>query len=317
MDTFDYDALKRKVTFSERLRPGCREWIGGVVFFVGAAAFLVSGLRVVLPEYPATGIVTAVLAAVCVVLSVAAYISQGDSIKIQRFAAENDMQYVRRGGYYGQTGSLFRLGSRQSRLLLERLFVRRRRFNEIGNYRFQSGRNIRMFGYIRMKLPRHLPHMMLCKTFADNAHSSQLAGIAVPVDTTQRLSLEGDFNNYFTLYAPVNYERDALYIFTPDVMAAFTDHAHAYSAEIIDNNLYIYHEAPFDLSRPEQFEDILRVTSAIRGSLTNQSRRYADEKTGEPDRIAREGRRLRFHLWPVGIVFIVLAITLYAYQQIR
>ena len=36
---------------------------------------------------------------------------------------------------------------------------------------------------------------------------------------TQVLSLEGDFDRYFTLYCPKEYERDALYVFTPDLMA--------------------------------------------------------------------------------------------------
>ncbi len=54
------------------------------------------------------------------------------------------------------------------------------------------------------------------------------------------ISLEGDFNKYFTLKITKNYQIEALEIFTPDVMAELIDKAKNFSLEIINNNVFIY-----------------------------------------------------------------------------
>ena len=54
------------------------------------------------------------------------------------------------------------------------------------------------------------------------------------------LKLEGNFNKYFTLYVPEDYEIEALQIFTPEIMVKLIDHAHKWNFEFNDNRLYIY-----------------------------------------------------------------------------
>ena len=56
----------------------------------------------------------------------------------------------------------------------------------------------------------------------------------------ETIKLEGDFNKYFTLYAPQGYEIETLEIFTPDIMAELIDYSKNFSLEFINNNLYIY-----------------------------------------------------------------------------
>jgi hypothetical protein len=56
----------------------------------------------------------------------------------------------------------------------------------------------------------------------------------------QKLQLEGDFNNYFTVYAPTDYQRDVLYFLTPELMAGLIDKGSNYDFEVIDDNLFIY-----------------------------------------------------------------------------
>ncbi|MEO7546479.1 MAG: hypothetical protein ABIT21_09370 [Terrimesophilobacter sp.] len=51
----------------------------------------------------------------------------------------------------------------------------------------------------------------------------------------QVLSLEGDFDKHFTLYCPKEYEHDALYVFTPDLMTRLIDHAAGYDVELVDD----------------------------------------------------------------------------------
>ena len=54
----------------------------------------------------------------------------------------------------------------------------------------------------------------------------------------QILSLEGDFSEYFTLYCPREYERDALYVFTPDLMALLIDQTSTFDVEIVDDWMF-------------------------------------------------------------------------------
>jgi len=57
------------------------------------------------------------------------------------------------------------------------------------------------------------------------------------------LKLEGDFNDYFTLYVPnEDYEMEALQIFTPEIMVKLMDTANGFSFEFIDDKLYIYNK---------------------------------------------------------------------------
>lgn len=53
------------------------------------------------------------------------------------------------------------------------------------------------------------------------------------------LQLEGDFNKYFTLYAPKDYEIETLQIFSPDFMAELIDKAQQYDLELTGNRMYL------------------------------------------------------------------------------
>lgn len=53
------------------------------------------------------------------------------------------------------------------------------------------------------------------------------------------VTLEGDFNKYFILYAPKNYDMEIRVIFQPDLMADLIDKYQAYSIEIYENKLSV------------------------------------------------------------------------------
>jgi hypothetical protein len=90
-------------------------------------------------------------------------------------------------------------------------------------------------------------------------------GIGTPADiqSSQFLSLEGDFDKYFKLYVPQGQERDALYIFTPDVMAQFIDGAYMFFCEIVEDQLYLYSLRPFALTDAGIYEQTMRVLKTI------------------------------------------------------
>ncbi|MFI5271295.1 MAG: hypothetical protein ACHQT9_04620, partial [Candidatus Saccharimonadales bacterium] len=71
---------------------------------------------------------------------------------------------------------------------------------------------------------------------------SKLGGLDITdaFDEKHTISLEGDFNDYFTLYANQNNEIEAREVFTPDTMALMEDNSKHYSVEFGGNRVYIY-----------------------------------------------------------------------------
>ena len=56
---------------------------------------------------------------------------------------------------------------------------------------------------------------------------------------SQRLSLEGDFDEYFNLYVPDNESTNALVVFTPDIMAVLVDAGRPYDVELIGDSVIV------------------------------------------------------------------------------
>src|ERR1044071_8257923 len=116
----------------------------------------------------------------------------------------------------------------------------RPRFVEFGNYQYtvQSGKNSTTYrwGYVAVKLDVPLPNIVL-DALGNNGFGSNLPA---SFQRAQRLSLEGDLDQHFTLYCPEGYEQDALYLFTPDIMARFIDHAAELDVEIVDDWMFLY-----------------------------------------------------------------------------
>ncbi|MGM1018462.1 MAG: hypothetical protein ACQEW8_13090 [Actinomycetota bacterium] len=191
------------------------------------------------------GVILAVLViggliALIVWLSLRAYRSaQTTRYRLSRFAGANSMTYVDRITNPPLPGMIFHLGS--SRAASELVRGEHPRFVEFGNYQYtvKSGKNstTHRWGYVAVKLDVPLPNIVL-----DAVGNNSLFGSNLPAQfrKTQKLSLEGDFDQYFTLYCPEGYERDALYLFTPDIMARFIDNAAFLDVEIVDDWMFLY-----------------------------------------------------------------------------
>jgi hypothetical protein len=111
----------------------------------------------------------------------------------------------------------------------------------------------------------------------------------------QKLSLEGDFDKYFTLYAPKAYETDALYIFTPDLMALLIDQVAKFDVEIVDNWMLVYSRRPWNLTDRATQQRIAQIIRVVGRKTVNQTAMYSDDTVGNPafDIVAPGGRRLR------------------------
>jgi hypothetical protein len=169
------------------------------------------------------------------------------------------------------------------------------------------------FAYLALKLDRNLPQISL------QAKGSpvlwDISGqFPVGPDLLQRLTLEGDFNKYFYFYCPKEYETDALYVFTPDVMALFIDEAQPFDAEFIDNWLFIYSRYPFGAGDTVTYDRLLRIVDLVGAKVVHQTDLYRDDRVGNfsANVVAAPGRRLARRIpWQVWLILgVAIAIPI-------
>lgn len=231
-----------------------------------------------------------------------------------KFALRNDAIYTPTSGYIeSQTGMIFDNGDKGPLTDIFQLKVGNVPV-EIGNYAYETGsgksRREHKYGYMRVTLQRHLPHMVL-DSKANNFSAFGLTlsnGLSDRFKHDQVLSLEGDFDKYFTLYCPKQYERDALYVFTPDLMALLIDEVESYDVEIVDNDMYVYQNQHFPVNDEETFRRLVQIAHVVGWKADDRTDYYADERIGDrtQDVVAVPGKRLKQGLpW---ITFIVVAI---------
>jgi len=150
----------------------------------------------------------------------------------------------------------------------------------------------RSYGYMCLRLPRKLPNIIL-----DAKHNDFLgrrSSTPRVIAKTQRISLEGNFDDYFDLYAPSTHRIDALYVFTPDVMQAVMSSAYKYDCEIVDNYFYVYRIGGFPFSDQTMYKDMFRIADVVEREVLKQTHYYADQRIDDRTRdvVAKSGRRL-------------------------
>jgi hypothetical protein len=232
-------------------------------------------------------------------------------IKMDSFAQKNSLGFGFNRRNVAYTGIIFGHGS-DKRIYESYAFQDGK---EIGNYSYTvgSGRNRRAYnwGYIRIKLVRKLPHMLL--DAKKNNILGRFTNLPVSFHGNETMDLEGNFAEHFTLYVPKGYQKDALYVFTPDVMLAMIDHGAQYDMEVVDDYLYIYSPSFFKLDDASALQSILEVTGKIGAELIEQGDYYADERVGDRalNQIAPTGRRLRSGVGLATIIFTIVIILIF------
>jgi hypothetical protein len=240
--------------------------------------------------------------------------------RLARFAAENGMSY--------EPGP--RLGrhltplTERGRLTLTRIMRTTTTHPlEFANYELLTGsagsRNTQFGGLCAIRLSTRLPHIVL-----QARGRPSLAGEAVPAQA-QRLSLEGDFDDHFTLYCPVEYERDALYLFTPDVMARLIDRVHGFDVEIIDDWLFFVTSRDAVTLKPKTWQGLIDASSALTDKIERWERWRDDRLPAiKPDaplasaaspvpagvRVAKRGQRLRMTIGPGVLLWVGITVAL-------
>ncbi len=226
-------------------------------------------------------------------------------VKISRMAANNGLVATFDVAYPDYNGLYFQHG--EERKLLE-LVEAPEDGTSIGTYQYVTGsgksRQTHTVCFALATLSRNLPHMVL-----DNKINNFWAFTNLPTvfSKDQTLGLEGDFNKTFTLYAPKEYERDALYIFTPDVMQAFVQSGYNIDAEIIDNQLYVYYDGQSTLADSKFMDSIFTIIQNLGHEVEQQSNYYADERVADRtvNIVAPAGKRLKSGLGALSTVVIL------------
>ena len=161
----------------------------------------------------------------------------------------------------------------------------------------------RAFRLMETVLPRRLPHVMI-----DARGNGSLRHV---LPGTQRLSLEGDFDRYFTVYVPDGYERDALQLLTPDVMVCLIDHGRRWDIEIVEDRLVVASRRFRAASDRAEYTSMLLFSELIGNELGYQAASYTDPRAKRPrSQVAAAGARLRRRSAAWGTALVVAAVAL-------
>ncbi|QJU55618.1 hypothetical protein SCB71_00845 [Herbiconiux sp. KACC 21604] len=246
--------------------------------------------------------------------------------RLMRFAAANSMSY-QPGPTGAERGSP--LKARGGLNLTRVLRTAGERAIEFANYELAAPTSTSTSppfgGYAALRLPAPLPNILLRSE--DGPRRSLLTPAALR--GSQVLSLEGDFDRFFRLYCPEGYERDALYLFTPDVMARLVDHLRGLDVEIIDDWMYLVSSRDLVTDRADRWLALTAAVDALDDRVERWGR-WRDERAagaagagaagaasaggvGQPPvrvrQVAKQGRRLRT-IWSPGTIAITSATAL-------
>ncbi|MBF4619358.1 hypothetical protein ITJ44_14880 [Clavibacter sp. VKM Ac-2873] len=129
-------------------------------------------------------------------------------------------------------------------------------------------------GYAMIGLRRELPHIQVIST---RTRLRRAMTPTIDVVRSQRLELEGDFDRNAALYCPDGYERDALYLFTPDVMAVLVDRVRGFDLEIRGDRLLLRSPADMVTLDPDRWRDVIDATAALMAQV-DRWERWRDDR---------------------------------------
>ena len=277
------------------------------VILVGALSTLTSGSS----SDGGGGLVVLVLLAVFIgiaVLIIVKHFGSGGSwakyLRLARFGEANGLQFRSRSADPSYSGMIFSLGD--SRSAYDHLNSATGRYFDLGSYQYSTGsgrsRTTHHWGFLALQLDRRLPNMVL-----DSKENNSLFGSDLPIRFTrdQVLSLEGDFDRHFTLYCPKEYEQDALYVFTPDLMALLIDDAGSFDVEIVDDWMFIYPPHPSPPLDAGNYARLFTIVQTVGTKTVSQTENYHDDRVGSATAniVAPAGQRLR-HGTSIGALII-------------
>lgn len=302
MPPFDYSPLSSKVSPKDMWRYLKTSWgdllsaIVTVLFafiFVGIvvrfAQFLVSDGQTV----PA---VLALTVGPVVAVGIALFPFFGNAsirstILVQRFIEKNNLTSLIDISNPDYESRLFQRGTSRS---IQRGF----RFNtprpvDFGEYTYATGtgktQHTWYVGFVRIELPVVVPNIVLspAKLNLTGVFLSEYLGYS------QKIHLEGNFNDYFNVYIPSGYDVDVRTILTPDFMQVLINNAKDYDIEFVGTGMYIFRSGYWGLHKPQTIQYLLNLVQKVGKEASEESANYADARSGEKGAIAATGKELK------------------------
>ena len=232
--------------------------------------------------------------------------------RIEDFAAANNGVYIGKSSAKDLVGTAFKAG--ESPYVAERVVLK----NGIamGRYFSSSGQQqtdgFSYVSFVAMHLNRKLPHVYV------DAKSNNFIGqdLKVFLKKNQLFEVETQLSKHFNLFVPEGYERDILYLFTPDVLSVVENKGCAYDVEIIDNMIYVLSSMDkSDLANATEAYDIITYALELYEKINKQSTNYKDERV-QPRNIPTtittpvgiKGKRLS-HSINILEVFVVICLV--------
>ena len=214
--------------------------------------------------------------------------------RLPQFAADNGWVFSERDPNPAYPGGLFATGA--NRVAVDHIRSTSGRYFDFGDFCYEisggeSSATVR-WGFIAIHLGRPLPHIVVEATLPG------FPGWKPPfdLDRSQALSLEGDFDRYFTLYCPADYQRDALYIFAPDLMSLLLDTNGGSHVEIVDEWFFVYDPKSFEGYSAEDYRRLVSIIQVVGAKALRQTGKYVDHRAASVNgrlQVAQSGRRLR------------------------
>jgi len=228
---------------------------------------------------------------------------QFEAAFLEEFALANGYSFNQAGTVDETYGSIFRVKGRQS-------------VSDVitGQY---SGSDLRIFLYedvigygryqqkyqdtvIELDFHGELPDLLMVNNQSHFGHLN----IAGSFGIKNKISLEGDFNKYFTLYAPQGNEVEALEVFSPDTMALMEDESKHYTVEFAGNRIYIY--ANGFVSTTDNLTQLFRLAKKLIEKLAPLASRLKNDSAivAAPINIANNQRSYKFAR-KLGLIYII------------
>ena len=223
------------------------------------------------------------------------------------YAADHGLLYSPADANPNYPGSIF--GEWTNRLAVDHIRSTSGRFFDAGEFRYdmpagRAGRATMRWGFIAVHLDRPMPHIVLEAQKHDNWFSG---GLPLDYNDEQKLSLEGDFNEHFTLYCPRGYEADALYIFAPDLMALLIDETGGKHVEIVGEWLFVYWQLPFGRVWTEQIDQVFRIIQIVGAKAVRQTKAYVNDRPSRINSVSGSSRYSRV-FWTTIVVVGAVAV---------
>lgn len=193
-------------------------------------------------------------------------------LRLVRFAEANGMTYLpgpMSDGHFGSARRFFDLTRVMRPAAAPGV--------EFGNHEIvTAGRREgapRFGGYAMVRLAHEMPHI---RVIARRGVVRRALTMMSRPEREQRLSLEGDFDRHFALYCPAGSERDALYLFTPDILAVLIDRVRGLDVEVVGDRLLLTSFDDVVTRDPERWRDVIEATTALVAKVDRWERWRAD-----------------------------------------